>query len=93
MARITRKCPLCPGMHVGDERHHFFECLAFDDICHGFQHLSYDSHGAMHLFMWHPHQKDGALCLLQLPDGIDEILTWTSHCILSALLAAWTKDW
>ena len=22
MARVARVCPLCPGMHVGDERHY-----------------------------------------------------------------------
>ena len=36
MARAARVCPLCPGMHVGDERHCVFECLAFDDIRRGF---------------------------------------------------------
>ena len=46
MARLARVCPLCPGMHVGDERHYVFECPAFGDIRHGFQHRFDDSHGA-----------------------------------------------
>ena len=75
MARVARVCPLCPGMHVGDERHYVFECPAFDDIRRGFQHLFDDSHGAMRLLMWHPCQKDVASCLLQLLDRIDETLT------------------
>ena len=74
MARVARVCPLCPGMHVGDGRHYVFECPAFDDICSGFQQLFDDSHGAMHLLMWHPCQ-DVASCLLQLLDRIDETLT------------------
>ena len=48
MARVACVCPLCPGMHVGDERHYVFECPAFDDIRRGFQHL-FDSRGAMRL--------------------------------------------
>ena len=75
MARVARVCPLCPAMHVGDERHHVFECPAFDDIRRGFQHLLDDSHGAMRLLVWHPCQKDGASRLLQLLDRIDETLT------------------
>ena len=75
MALVARVCPLCPGMHVGDERHYVFECPAFHDIRLGFRHLFDDSHGAMRLFMWHPCQKDVASCLLQLLDGIDETLT------------------
>ena len=92
MARVARVCPLCPGMHVGDERHYALECPAFDDIHRGFQHLSYDSHGAMPLLMWHPCQKDVASCLLQLLDRIDETLTRTINCVPSALLAAWTES-
>ena len=91
MARVARVCPLCPGMHVGDERHYVFECPAFDDIRRGFQQLFGDSHGAMRLLMWHPCQKDVASCLLQLLDRIDETLTLTIHCVPSALLAAWTE--
>ena len=72
MARVAR---VCPGMHVGDERHHVFECPAFDDIRRGFQHLFDDSRGAMRLLMWHPCQKDVASCLLQLLGRIDETLT------------------
>ena len=45
MARVARVCPLCPGMHVGDERQYVFECPAFDDIRRGFQQLFDDSHG------------------------------------------------
>ena len=74
MARIARVCPLCPGMHVDDERHDDSECPAFDDIRHGFQQRFDDSHGAMRLLMWHPCQKDVASQLLQLLDGIDETL-------------------
>ena len=46
MARVARlcNCPLCPGMHAGDERHYVFECPAFHDIRLGFQHLFDDSH-------------------------------------------------
>ena len=81
MARDARVCPLCPGMHVGDERHYVLECPAFGDIRYirrGFQHLFDDSHGAMRLLMWHPCQKDlkdVASYLLQLLDRIDETLT------------------
>ena len=39
MAWDARVGPLCPGMHVGDERHYVFECPTFDDIRRGFQHL------------------------------------------------------
>ena len=42
MARGASVCPLCQGMHVGDERYYVFECPAFDD-----------SHVAMRLPMWH----------------------------------------
>ena len=77
IARIARICPLCPSMHVGDARHCVFECpqAAFEDIRHGFQHI-FVSHGAMRLLIWYPRQKDVALCLLQLPDGISE--RWNS---------------
>ena len=54
VARVARVCLLCPGMHVGDERHYVFECPAFGDIRRGFQHLLNDSRGAMRLLMWHP---------------------------------------
>ena len=64
MAQVARVCPLCPGMHVGDERHYVFECPAFDDIRRGFQHLFDDSRGPMRRLMWHPCQKDVASCLL-----------------------------
>ena len=30
MARVARVCPLCPGVHVGDERYYVHECPAFD---------------------------------------------------------------
>ena len=66
MARVARVWPLCPGMHMGDERHCVFERPAFDDIRRGFQHRFDDSHGAMRLLMWHPCQKDVASCWLQL---------------------------
>ena len=72
--RPNDSCRLFAGIHVGDERHDVFECPAFDDIRHGFQHLFDDSHGAMRLLMWHPCQKDVASCLLQLLDRIDETL-------------------
>ena len=52
MARVARVCPLCPGMHVGDERHYVFECPAFHDIRLGFQHLFDDSpwgHASFHV--------------------------------------------
>ena len=75
MARVARVCPLCPGMHVGDERHYVLECPAFHDIRRGFQHLFDDGHGAMRLLVWHTCQKDVASCLLQLLDRIDETLT------------------
>ena len=74
MAQLARVCCLCPGMHGGDESHYGFECPAFDDICRGFQHLFDDSHGAMHLLMWHLCQEDVASCLLQLLH-VDETLT------------------
>ena len=75
MARVARVCPLCPGMHVGDERHYVFDCPSFDDIRMQHSRLFDDSHGAMRLFMWHPHQKGVASCLLQMLDRIDQLLT------------------
>ena len=57
--------------------------------CH-YHHFD-DSHVAMRLLMWHPCQKDGASCLLQLLDRIDETLTCTFHCGPLALLAAWME--
>ena len=72
---LTASALSAPGMHVGDERHSGFECPAFDDIRRGFQHLFYDSRGAMRLLRWHACQKDVASCLLQLLDRIDETLT------------------
>ena len=74
MARVARVCPLCPGMHVGDERRDVVECRAFHDIYRGFKHRFYDSHGAMRLLMWHSHQKDIASYSLQLSDSIDGTL-------------------
>ena len=44
MARVGRICLLCPGMHVGDERHYVFKGPAFDAIRCGFQHLLDGSH-------------------------------------------------
>ena len=43
---------LCPGMHVGDERHNVFDCpgASFDNIRIRHSRLLYDSHGAL-LFM------------------------------------------
>ena len=78
MAQVARICPVCPGMHAGDERHYLLESPAFDDIRRGFQHLFDDSHGAkrlFYLFMWHTCQKDVALYLSQLLDRIAEALT------------------
>ena len=78
---MARGARVCPGMHVGDERHYVSECPAFDDVIksrlirRGFQQLFDDSIGAMPLLMWHPCQKDVASCLLQLLDRIDETLT------------------
>ena len=66
MARVACVCALCPGMHVGDERHYVFDCLTSDDIrvCHS--RLFNGSHGAIRLFMWHPHQK---CCILLVADA------------------------
>ena len=74
MARVARVCPLCSGMHLGDERHHVFECPAVEDIRRRYSMLFVDSHRAMRLFMWHPDQKGVAACLLQVLDRIDELL-------------------
>ncbi len=38
MALIAQICLLGPGVHVDDERHHVFECLALDDIPHAYDH-------------------------------------------------------
>ena len=75
MARVARVCSLCPGMHVGDERHYDLGCPAFEKIRRGLQHLFDDRCGAMRLVMWHPCQKNVASCLLQLLDRIDETVT------------------
>ena len=76
MIQVAPVCPLCPGMHVGDERHFVCGCTAFDDIRRGVQHL-FRVMGPRRLFMWHPCQKDAASssCLLQLLDRNDETLT------------------
>ena len=37
MALVARVCPLCPGMHVDDERHCVLERPASGDICQGFR--------------------------------------------------------
>ena len=34
-----------------------------------------DSHGATRLFIWHPHQKGVASCLLQMLDRVDQLPT------------------
>ena len=76
MARVARVCPLCPGMHVGRKSiisliaPHLMTLAAA--IPCGF---SDDSHGAMRLFIWHPHQKGVTSCLLQMLDRIDQLLT------------------
>ena len=50
-----------------------------------------DSHGLMCLFMWHPHQKGVASCLLQMLDGNGRLLTLTNRCVPSAMLDARTN--
>ena len=69
MARGARFCPLCPGMDGGDEKHYVFDCPLFGDS--RARHSSHfdGSHGAMRLFMWHPH-LGVASCLLQMLDRI-----------------------
>lgn len=63
---IGHICPLCPGMHLGDERHGFAYCPSLGDICHS--RLFDGSHGAMRLFMcFHPHQK--RVCILLVADA------------------------
>ena len=67
MARVACICPLCQGMHVGDERHCALDCRLFDDIRVRHSRLFDNSHGAMCLFMWHPHPQELVrLCMLQL---------------------------
>ena len=104
VVRVCSTCSLCPGMHVGVGRHCVRECPVFHDIRHdrGFQHVFDDSHGAMHLHVWHPRQKAVALYLLQLLGMFDEALNGTCKhfmafmvqcaCVPSALLAAWTTS-
>ena len=92
MAPVARICPLCTGVHVGDERHSVSDCPSFDDIRIRHSRLFDDSYGAMRLFMWHPHQKGVASCfLLQVLDRNGQLLTQTNRCIPSAMLAERTK--
>ena len=80
--RMARVCPLCPGMHVGNERLYVFDCPSFDDICVRHCRLLNDSHGAMRLFVWHPHQRGVAFCLLQMLDRIDQLLCHVNVCVI-----------
>ena len=52
-----------------------FDCPSFDDIRTRHSSLFDDSHGAMRLFMWHPHRQGVASCLLQMLDRIEQLLT------------------
>ena len=74
MACVARVCPLCPGIDVGNERHYVFDCPSFDDICVRHSRHFDDSYGSMRLFMWHPHQKGVASCLLQMLGRTDQLL-------------------
>ena len=74
MARVACVCPLCPGMHVGDERHYVLDCPSFHDIRIRHSRLFDDSHGATRLFIWPPHQKGFASCLLQMLENITDQL-------------------
>ena len=61
---------------IWGERHLAFECPTFDDIRYGFQHLSFDSHGAMRLlmqgFVWHKDQKAVCHCLAAILNVADD---------------------
>ena len=66
LPRAMRFCPLCPGHHVGDERHLVFECPALQHIRQHYAGIYSDAHSTMRLFMWHKDQKAMASCLLRL---------------------------
>ena len=57
MPRTMHFCPLCPGHHVGDERHLVLECPALQHIRQHYANLFSDAHSTMRLFMWHTDQK------------------------------------
>ncbi len=59
MACVVR---VCPGMHLGGERHYIFECPDVHDICGRHSRLFDNSHEAMRLFMWQPDQNGVASC-------------------------------
>ena len=71
--RFARTCPLCPGRHVGDERHLVFECPAFAHIRRQHAQIYRNSQSTMRLFMWHPDQKGVASCLLRLLSEYDSV--------------------
>ena len=64
MARVARVCTLCPGMHLGNERHCVFLCPAVVDIRRHDARLFDDSHRTMRLSMWHPNQKGVGISLI-----------------------------
>ena len=68
--QVARTCPLCLGMHVGDQRHYGLHCPLLGDIRNPHSRLFDDSHEAMRLFVWHRNQKSVASCLLQVLDRI-----------------------
>ena len=69
-----RFCPLCPGRHVGDERHLVFECPALQHIRQHYADIYSDAHSTMRLLMWHKDQKAVASCLLRLLSEYDSLL-------------------
>ena len=74
LPRAMRFCPLCPGYHVGDERHLVFECPALQHIRQHYADIYSDAHSTMRLFMWHKDQKAMASCLLRLLSEYDSLL-------------------
>ena len=74
LPRAMRFCPLCPGHHVGDERHLVFECPALQHIRQHYAGIYSDARSTMRLFMWHKDQKAMASCLLRLLSEYDSLL-------------------
>ncbi len=68
--RYLRRCTLCSGHALGDERHFMLECPQFDDIRAQYADLLQDARDSMRNLMWHQNQKalsDFVIAILDEP--------------------------
>ena len=56
MARVVSVCPVCPGMHLGNERHRIFDRPVVEDA----------AAGVMCLLLWLPDRMGVTCCLFQI---------------------------